>query len=365
MRMRSLTEGPRNKTMSTMQKRPFGRTGLLVSPVGLGAAPIGLLNTDQDRIGKLLNLLLDSGVNFIDTAANYAGSEEAIGKAVSHRRDEFVLISKCGQEFPDLPGRMWSRELITATIDRSLKRLKTDRIDAVLLHSCDMETLQKGEALEALVAARQAGKIRFAGYSGDNEVAATAAAHPEVAVVETSINITDQANIDVVLPVAAQHNVGVIAKRPIANAAWKLLSDQPGFYQNYAKPYHDRLKAMDLHLEDLSLEPVPSDWLEVALRFTLSIEGVHAAIVGTTSPDNAKRNIEIAAMPPLPADGGAKDSRGVQEGGEGEWGEVGGVDLRRRPRRRRLVNLMTPLAFCQTENGAPKEVNSRTSQAWR
>ena len=68
-------------------------------------------------------------------------------------------------------------------------------VDVMLLHSCDLATLQKGEALGALVKARDAGKIRFAGYSGDNEAAAWAAAHPDIAVLETSISIADQRNI--------------------------------------------------------------------------------------------------------------------------------------------------------------------------
>jgi aryl-alcohol dehydrogenase-like predicted oxidoreductase len=283
----------------TMQRRPFGRTGLTVSPLGFGAAPVGLLKIEQGRIATILNQLLDAGVNLIDTAANYAGSEEAIGKAISHRRKEFVLVSKCGQEFADLPGKAWSAEVITATINRSLKRLKTDRLDVMLLHSCDLETFQRGEALGALVKAREAGKIRFAGYSGDNEAVAAAAAHPEVAVVETSINITDQANIDGLLPLARKHNVGVIAKRPVANVAWKPLESQPGFYKDYAKSYHERFKAMGLKLEDLGLNPPASDCLEVALRFTLSMDGVHTAIIGTTNPENAKRNVEVAEMPPL------------------------------------------------------------------
>src|SRR5208282_5869656 len=102
----------------------------------------------------------------------------------------------------DLRAEPWSPDLISQTIDRSLRLLKTDVLDVMLLHSCDLETLKKGDALGALVQARAAGKIRFAGYSGDNDAAAYAAAHPDVAVIETSINLVDQANLDLVLPVA-------------------------------------------------------------------------------------------------------------------------------------------------------------------
>ena len=77
-----------------MEKVRFGRTGLQVSQLGFGAAPIGYLNTEREKVRKILNLMLDRGVNVIDTAASYEGSEEAIAEAIGHRRKEFVLISK-------------------------------------------------------------------------------------------------------------------------------------------------------------------------------------------------------------------------------------------------------------------------------
>ena len=157
-----------------MNKITFGKTGLSVSTLGFGGAPIGFLQTDADRVAALLNTLLDAGVNFIDTAAAYAGSEEMIGKLVASRRDQLVLVSKCGQPSADLPGEAWSESRILATVDRTLKRLHTDRLDVMLLHSCDLPTLKKGEALGALVKAKNAGKIKFAGYSGDNQAAAFA-----------------------------------------------------------------------------------------------------------------------------------------------------------------------------------------------
>ena len=81
-----------------MDYTTFGRTGLKVSRVAFGAGPIGYLGSDQEQAGKVLNLLLDQGVNVIDTAAAYMGSEDLIGKAVGHRRNDFVLVSKCGRK---------------------------------------------------------------------------------------------------------------------------------------------------------------------------------------------------------------------------------------------------------------------------
>jgi aryl-alcohol dehydrogenase-like predicted oxidoreductase len=287
-------------TVNKLEQRVLGRTGLSVTSLGFGAAPIGLLGTDQPRVATILNQLLDDGINLIDTAAGYAGAEEAIGKAISHRRDEFVLISKCGRGSEDLPGPAWSAPLIRATLDRALKRLRTDRLDVMLLHSCDLETLKKGEALEALGRARDMGKIRFAGYSGDNEAVGFATTQPAVSVVETSINIVDQANIDELLPLTRKHNVGVMAKRAIANAAWRSPQAQQGFYQEYSREYHERFQALGLRLEDLGLGSDVTDWAEVALRFTLSQPDVATALIGTTNPENARRNVQAAAKGPLP-----------------------------------------------------------------
>lgn len=300
-----------------MNKNPFGQTGLDVSPLGFGAAPIGLLETEQQRVGHILNRLLDAGLNLIDTAAAYAGSEEAIGKAVSHRRAEYVLVSKCGQAFDDLPGEAWSAQLIAATVDRALQRLQTDHLDVMLLHSCDLETLKKGDALQALVQAKAAGKIRHVGYSGDNETVTYAAGLPEVEVVETSINIVDHANIEGLLPIAREKGIGVIAKRPIANTAWKPLDQHQGMYQEYAKPYVQRFKAMNLSATDLGFQD--SDWPEIALRFTLSQPGVSTAIIGTTNPDNALKNIAAAEKGPLSEDVIEKIKAAFRSASGGEW----------------------------------------------
>lgn len=281
-----------------MQTHPLGRTGFQVSVLGFGSAPVGYLKTDQDRAGQVMNQLLDAGVNLIDTAASYPGSEQLIAKTVGHRRKNFVLVSKCGSKVEGVTGEPWSESLILQTVDRSLKNLQTDVLDVMLLHSCGLDVLKKGEAIGALAKARHAGKIKFVGYSGDNEAVAWAAAHPDIAVIETSINLTDQVNIEGVLPIARKNNVGVLAKRPIANASWKDLSQQQGLYQNYAKTYHERFKAMGLKPTDLGFAD-ESAWPEIALRFCISHPGVHCATIGTTNPANAAANIAYANKGPL------------------------------------------------------------------
>ncbi len=281
-----------------MQYTTFGRTGLKVSRLVFGAGPIGYLGSSPDQAGRVLNLLLDRGVNLIDTAAAYLGSEELIGKAVGHRRGDFLLLSKCGRQVEGAAGGNWSAQLVTETVDRSLRRLGTDHLDVMLLHSCGLEVLQKGEALGALARAREAGKIRFAGCSADNEAATYAAGLADVDVLMCSINLCDQVNLDGALAVAARTGAAVLAKRTLANAAWKPLEAQQGIYRDYVKPYAERLRAMALDPAALGC-PGPDPWPELALRFALAEPRVHALSVGTTRPANAEANLALLEAGPL------------------------------------------------------------------
>ncbi len=281
-----------------MKTSPFGRTGFNVSILGFGAAPAAFLKSDQDRTAAFIESMLDKGMNLIDTAAMYHGSEEFLGNRLSHRRKDFFLVTKCGHKLkdePEAPSTAFSGELVSYSIDRALRLLKTDQIDCMLLHSCDLKTLQRGDGIAALVKARDAGKIRFCGYSGDNEAAQYAATLPDIAIIETSINIVDQVNIDKVLPTTRKQNIGVIAKRPVANACWKPADQQPGLYREYANEYTQRFSKMGIKPGDFGV----TDHAELFLRFTLSQPGVHCAIVGTTDPNNAAKNIEFASRPAL------------------------------------------------------------------
>jgi len=283
-----------------MEKKILGKTDLSVSRLGFGSAPIGFLETSSRQVAKLVGTLIDQGVNLFDTAAMYQGAEAMLGEFLKGRRDEVVLVSKCGGPDADLPGEDWSPQRITASIDRSLERLGTDHLDVVMLHSCDQAVLEQGDALGALLAARDAGKTRYLGYSGDNQPAACAAAMEAIDVVEMSINVADQHNIKAVLPVCLEHHVGVIAKRPIANAAWNPLNKQRGMYQEYARVYHERLKQMAITPHELGYHGYTEvEWPEIALKFTLGIEGVDTAIVGTTSTVNAQANLEAVSKNPL------------------------------------------------------------------
>jgi aryl-alcohol dehydrogenase-like predicted oxidoreductase len=279
--------------MMTMEKRRLGKTDMDVSVLGFGGSEIGYERAAQETVTRLLNSALDAGLNVVDTAECYHGSEELIGQAVSKRRDEFFLFTKCGHPHGMESAANWSKNSILKSIERSLKRLKTDKIDIVHLHSCSESELRKGEVIEALQTAREKGHTRYIGYSGDSRAAHFAVECGAFDTLQTSINIADQEAIDLALPLAREKNMGVIAKRPIANAAWKY-GHKP--IDSYHHEYYERLRK--LNFEFLRHGDLESQ-IATTLRFTLSLPGVHTAIVGTTKPERWKENAKLLEAGPL------------------------------------------------------------------
>jgi hypothetical protein len=269
-----------------MEKRSLGKTDMNVAVLGFGAAEIGFENASQETVKKLLNSALDAGLNVIDTAECYEGSEELIGQAVSHRRKDFYLFTKCGHP-RGLGGEDWSPPSLLESIERSLRRLKTDCLDLIQLHSCSESTLREGDVINALESAREKGYSRYIGYSGDSLAAKFAVECGAFDTLQTSINIADQEPLELTLALAREKQMGVIAKRPIANAAWK---EQHKPIDSYHHVYWDRLSK--LNYDFIRLRPLEES-IAHALRFTLSVPGVHTAIVGTTKPGRWLQNAKM------------------------------------------------------------------------
>src|SRR3954451_14985358 len=153
-----------------METRQLGGTDMRVGVLGFGGAEIGFEGADPEAVARLLGAALDAGLNVIDTAECYLGSEELIGRAVAGRRDDFYLFTKCGH--PERRGvEDWRPESLLASIERSLRRLRTDRVDLVQLHSCSEAELRKGDVIDALKRAKERGHTRYIGYSGDGGAA--------------------------------------------------------------------------------------------------------------------------------------------------------------------------------------------------
>jgi aryl-alcohol dehydrogenase-like predicted oxidoreductase len=265
-----------------MEKRILGKTGMYLTVLGYGGAEIGYRGVPEETVERLIHGALDAGLNVIDTAECYVDSEEKIGKVAFRRRNEYFLFTKCGH---DADGDHWNPKKMAEQIDRSLKRLQTDRVDLLQLHSCTAEQLRQGDVIQVIQRARDAGKTRFIGYSGDGQAALYAVQSGIFDTLQISVSIADQEALDLVLPSARAKSIGVIAKRPLANAIWKESSKPAEYYQ----PYWERLHQLDYDF----LRTNSSQDIATALRFTLSAEGVHTAIVGTTKPERWKQNAEL------------------------------------------------------------------------
>src|SRR5437879_2447048 len=275
-----------------MEKRRLGKTDMDVSVLGFGGAEIGFESASPEAVEKLLKSALDAGLNVVDTGECYRGSEELIGQAVSDRREDFYLFTKCGHPHGMESSANWSQASLLQSIERSLGRLKTDRLDIVHLHSCSESELRKGEAITALQTARERGYTRYIGYSGDSRAAHFAVECGAFDTLQTSISIADQEAIDLTLPLAWEKQMGVIAKRPIANAAWKT-GRRP--IDSYHHEYWERLRKLNYDFLDGDLEKSVS----IALRFSLSVPGVHTAIVGTKKPERWEQNAKLLEEGPL------------------------------------------------------------------
>jgi aryl-alcohol dehydrogenase-like predicted oxidoreductase len=275
-----------------MQFNDFGNTGLRVSALGLGAMHINDERVTEAAAGRLLNEVLDLGVNLIDTARGYGLSEERIGRHIAHRRQDYVLSTKVGYGIPGVAD--WTAACITQGVDAALTRLRCEQIDIVHLHSCPLAVLQQGEVIEALLSCQAAGKLGVAAYSGDNAELDFALNCEAVGALQTSISVCDQVNLAARLPLALARGIGVIAKRPLAGAVWRH-AQRPDDYAEGI--YWDRWQAMGLAAEDINA---------MALRFAAFAPGVSSCIVGTSKLAHFKQNLAALALGPLEAELQAK-----------------------------------------------------------
>lgn len=271
-----------------MKRRAFGSHGFDVSVLGLGAGQIGDASLSEDQVGTLINAALDMGINLVDTARGYGLSEERIGRHLSWRRQDFVLSTKIGYGIPGVAD--WTPECIRAGIDAALQLMRTDWLDIVHLHGPSLEVLQRGEVWQALEQAREQGKVRVVAFSGDNAELEWAIASGQFGSVEMSASLCDQRGLTRLVPQAAAAGMGVIAKRAVANAPWRFAERPHG---HYCEEYWHRWRTM-------AIDAAGMDWQELALRFTAWAPGISCAIVGTTSLEHLRHNVQHAERGPLP-----------------------------------------------------------------
>jgi aryl-alcohol dehydrogenase-like predicted oxidoreductase len=272
-----------------MRRRPLGTTGLEVPVLGLGAGSLGEEDLPEPAVEELLLTALDLGITLIDSARSYGLSEARIGRHLSHRRHDLVLSSKGGYGVPGEED--WTGAAVIRGIERALQTMRTDYIDVFHLHSCPKEVAMRDDIVLALEQARDAGKIRVAGYAGEGDALGAAVRSGIFGAVECSVNLFDQASFETLLPRAAHEGVGVIAKRPLANAVGR----QSGWPEGEHADYWERMHAMQL-------VPGADGWLDLAVRFSAFTPGVSSAIVGTSSAPHLVECAEAVERGPIAED---------------------------------------------------------------
>ena len=195
-----------------MEYTILGKTGLKISRLGFGGIPIQRIDAEGTK--KLIHKLVDAGINYIDTARGYTVSEEYLGYALEGVRDNFVLATK---------SMARTREAMAADIEKSLHNLRTDHIDLYQVHNPSMEQLDQvlaeGGALEALMEAKEAGKIGHIGLTAHStEVFARALTFDWVETIMFPYNIVENQGEELIAA-CAEKNVGFIAMKPLAGGA--------------------------------------------------------------------------------------------------------------------------------------------------
>ena len=294
----------------TIMTRTLGRTQADVTILGYGAMelrgePRGP-EIDDDTAGRLLNAVLDGGINLIDTSPDYGRSEELIGKHLGHRRDEFFLASKCGclieipaDAQPPYPHD-YSPANVRADVEQSLRRLRTDRLDLVQVHmSPSVEQLRDNQTVETLQELQKEGKVRFIGMSGILPNLPGQIAMDVFDAFQVPYSAV-QRDHEELITAAAGTGAGTLIRGGAARGApsedknWRTgpLSQPAGLGQrNWAASGIGDL------LAGSGMTP-----MEFVLRFTLSHPYLSTTIVGTASPGHLQSNIATAEKGPLPAD---------------------------------------------------------------
>ena len=257
-----------------LNQRIIAGTDISVSPLGLGTVKLGrdqqvkypesFKIPDDNAVSSLLDLSQSMGINLLDTAPAYGTSEERLGRLLGHRRKDWVICGKVGEEFEKGVSRFdFSPEHIRFSVERSLKRLKTDYIDIVLVHSSgdDVNIINQYGCLEVLEDLKKEGLIRAGGMSTKTvEGGIMALERSDIAMV--TYNLADQSERDV-LDFAVKQGKGILVKKALASG-------------------HACLNSKDSVYESMKL--------------VFAHPAVSSAVIGTINPTHLKQNVTTAAQ---------------------------------------------------------------------
>lgn len=303
-----------------MNYRSFGRTGWQVSEIGFGAWAIGAEwgSVSAEDALKALHTAIDNGVNFIDTADVYGDgrSERLVSQVLKERSERVYVATKAGRRLNPHVPEGFTRENLTAFIERSLKNLDVDALDLVQLHCPPYQVYYMPEVFGILDDLVQAGKLRYYGVSVEKvEEAIKAVEYPNLQSVQIIFNIFRQRPAELFFDLAQRRQVGILARVPLASGLLTgKMSSQTSFpsndHRNFNREgetfdigetfsgvdYETGLQAVD---ELRGLVPKGATMAQFALRWILMFEAVSLAIPGAKNAKQAEDNARAANMPPL------------------------------------------------------------------
>lgn len=289
-------------TATDLPLRTLGRTGLRVTALGYGAMSL------DDRFGRVvslaeagavLNAVLDAGINYIDTSPDYGPSEDMIGATIAHRRDAYLLATKCGCPVAVEGAHVYTRANIVAAVEQSLRRLCTDHIDVLQFHgSPSLAVLEEHGAIDVLRDLQRQGTVRFIGASSTAPHLADHIATGAFDVLQIPYSALQREH-ETQITDAHRAGAGTVIRGGVARGApstekqWairrlpELPAEQPRTVWERA--------ALDDLLDGVSR-------MAFMLRFTLSHPDLDTTIVGTANPEHLRQNLAAVSQGPLPSD---------------------------------------------------------------
>jgi aryl-alcohol dehydrogenase-like predicted oxidoreductase len=297
-----------------MHYRTFGKTGFQISEIGYGAWGIGKsgwIGADDQESLRALQVAIDNGLNFIDTALAYGEghSETLVGQVARAQKDRIYIATKIPPKNRQWParegvsvGEVFPKEYVIESTEQSLKHLKVDAIDVQQFHVWQDSWVGQGDWLEGVQQLKEQGKIRFFGISINDHQPENALRLIETGVVDTVqviYNIFDQAPEDQLYAACEKYNVGVIVRVPFdeGGLTGKITPDTTFDANDFRNGYfagdrkrevYERCQSIASDL-GVSLDKLP----EIALRFTLSHPAVSTVIPGMRSVRNAESNVAV------------------------------------------------------------------------
>lgn len=284
-----------------MKKKRLGRTGLLVTKLGYGAMELrgrriwnGRTVTDK-QAQNILNAVLDSGINFIDTSNDYGISEELIGKFISRRRNDYYLATKCGCTIVnkgdhDETPHIWTKKNLLRNIESSLKRLKTDYVDIWQLHNPTVAQVEENNLLEVMEQVKSEGKTRWIGISTTYPHIKTFIEWNVFDVFQVPYSALQREHEEMITN-AAKAGAGTIIRGGVAQG-------EPGVSCRAVTEVWEKWDKARLD----EFRPPDESRTAFMLRFTLTHPDLNTTIVGTVDPQHLAENLTAIQAGPLSED---------------------------------------------------------------